>query len=190
MRLYEKILVLVIIIVLCLRGDPYISPDNQFAITGLTLFIVSISYLIGGYWLFRKAPENHKILSIIAGIALCPSVYYLHLLIEFRINESLEVAFLPNQLLFLFIGCLLLFKRKKLVEKPSIRGIFIRSGIVLFFTAFLYYVPAKYGIYRTVQSFLNSGNKSLQNNLKMVEYCNQFDIAYKKGNYEDALKYA
>jgi tetratricopeptide (TPR) repeat protein len=190
LRLYEKILAVIIVIVLGLRCNPNISPDNQHLYTSLALFVASISYLIGGYWLFRKNTKKLKALSILSGIALCPSVYDLHLLLEIKMHENIEYFLLPNQLLFVSLGVVLLFKRKSLTEKSSIIGIFIRSAIVAVFTSFLYFIPETSAISRNVLSFFNKGDIKLQYNLKMAEYYEKSKTAYAMGDCESALQYA
>jgi hypothetical protein len=190
LRNYEKIIVALTLLVLFSRALPSFDPEVKMESTRLTLMLLSISYLVGGYWLFRKNTKKLKVLSVIAGIALCPSVYYLHLLLEVKLYENIECFLLPNQLLFVVLGVVLLFKRKTLTEKKSIRGIFIRSVTVAVFTAFLYFIPATSAISRNVLSFFNGGNRSLQNNLKMAEYYGKSKTAYIKGDCESALQYA
>lgn len=191
MRNYEKILVTLSVITLVLRAVSSIDPATKLALTAFALMVLSVSYLVGGYWLFRKKDKKFEILSIIAGIVFCPSIFVSIYLLHIEKYEYIPFWIFPNQILFLCVGIFLIVKRKNEISKGAIRGIFIRSAIIAIFSSFLYYAPDSFSIVRDVMAFFNNGDKKLLNNLKMVEYYEKFKTAYYvKGDAEDALIYA
>ncbi len=186
MRRYEKI---ILIIFAAAFGLQLLAFPGKSALFALSTWLLSLSYLIGGYWLFNTKENKNNALSIISGVALSTSFFFLPYLIW--LNKDYYYNFLPiaNGLLFVGLGIYLFLKKKSETNFQNIKSIFIRSLIVLIVTSFFTYTPISFKPYRKIVYVLNNGRDYIQNNLLMFDYTEECEDAIEKGDCDRAIEY-
>jgi Tfp pilus assembly protein PilF len=164
---------------------------GKHALITLTVWLLSLSYLIGGYWLFNaKNTTSGIIFSIIAGFSFSISLFFFPFSIW--LNESYYYDYLPivNGLFFIVLGIYLFLNRKSELDLQKYKAIFIRSLVILIITSFFSYTPVTFKPYRKVLSALNNGNVDLQNNLLMFDYSERCEDAIANGDCDKAIEFA
>lgn len=148
MKLTERILIALFVLACVLRI--FHLPGGGL-LTVLSLFVLSVFYIVGGYWLLaygtkkESTYENNTALSILAGIALCFAI----------IGVLFRLMIWPGDFVELIAGCVftgavliagaILFK-----GKPNYyRQLFIRVGAVFFISLILLFVSGM-DVYRFV----------------------------------------
>ncbi|WP_034061287.1 tetratricopeptide repeat protein [Lacinutrix jangbogonensis] len=184
MKQYEKILLFIFGVSFLLQL--LVIPGDR-VLFALSTWLLCLSYLIGGYWLF-KAKENKKAISIISGIALASSLFNLPFLI--RINKVDYDYFLPvaNGLLFVFLLGYLFLYRKAKTDLQNIKLLVVRSLVILIITSFFTYTSINFKPYRSILYALNNGHDYIQNNLRMFDYVEECDDALDKGECDRAIQ--
>ncbi|MFT6334121.1 MAG: tetratricopeptide (TPR) repeat protein [Halioglobus sp.] len=187
MKRYEKIILIIFSIVLILQ--PFAFPGKG-ALFILATWLLSASYLFGGYWLFEAKENKRVVISIISGIVLSSSLFNLPHLI-WRYNESFY-NFLPiaNGLLFISLLGFLFLKRNSETNLRSIKLIFVRSLIILAVSSFFTYTPISFKPLRAILYSLNSGRVYIQANLRTFDYIEECEDALDKGECERAFQFA
>ncbi len=186
MRRYEKIILIIFAVSFGLQLLPL---PWQRPLLLLSIWLVSFSYLIGGYWLFSSKGNKNTALSILAGIAF--SVSLLFFPYSIWINKESFYNFLPiaNGLLFIFLGIYLFLKKNSETNLQNIRLIFLRSLVILVVTFFFTYTPISFKPYQKILYFLNTGHEDIQNNILMFDYTEQCEDAIEKGDCARAIEY-
>ncbi len=156
----------------------------------LVVWILALSYLIGGYWLFKPTSNREYFIPILAGVVFSLSLYALPFVI--RINEEpvFKILTSVNLIFFTALGIYLLIKRKSKTSLRPYKGIFIRSLIILIVVGFFAYGhPAYFKPYRFVVMALNKDNKRIVSNVRAYIYLDRSDEA-RRGDCDSALYYA
>jgi len=186
MKRYEKIILIIFVIVF---GLQFLAFSGKSALFVLSTCLLSVSYLIGGYWLFNISESKKIAIFIISGIALSTSLFFLPYLIW--LNKEYYYNFLPiaNGLLFVGLGIYLFLKRKSEINLKNVKLIFIRSFIVLIIASFFTYIPISFKPYLKILYVLNNGLGRNQNNLLMFDYKEECEDAIENGDCDRAIEY-
>src|SRR6185312_5021219 len=190
MRRYEKIALITSSLVLLSRFSPGIDANTKFESTSLVLYLVALSYIIGGYWIFRDKEKKKVFLPIIAGIALGTSFFCIPNLLRVWQGGFVPFLLLFNQLFFIGLGIYIFIKRKSNDQIKYLRSILLRSFIIGIFPGFLNYINPSNTIYAGIEGFFNNGNEPLMANLNMVKYAEEYKNAYAAGDCDKAIEYA
>lgn len=186
MKRYEKIILIFFAVAFGLQLFAFPGKSSLLA---LSSWLLSLSYFIGGYWLFNTKENKNIALSITSGIAFSTSVFFLPYLVW--LNEEYYYNFLPiaNGLLFIALGIYLFLNRKSVTNLQNLKFIFIRSLIILIVTSFFTYSPVSFKPYRKILYVLNNGRDYIQNNLLMFDYTEECEDAIEKGDCDRAIEY-
>ena len=188
MKLYEKILIGIIFL------TELISIFGGMEVWfRLAVWLLAISYLVGGYWLFNAKDKEHesKFISITAGLVFASALFTLPFTIRLN-RDSVLFEILPvfNIVFFIALGIYFIYKRKSENKNPIFKNIFIRSLFVLIVTCFFSYTPVSFKPYRYVLIALNYGNKHLVGNMQMFNYTEKFGKAMKNGDCDCTIEFA
>lgn len=164
-------------------------PDftGKAALFALTTWLLALSYLIGGYWLFNPKDNKKYFIPIVAGLVFAVSLSVLPFTIRIRTETVFEILPLLNVGLFLGLGIYQLIKRKAKDVVKNYKGVFIRSAIILTIVGFFSFTPVSFKPYRYVLIALNNGNDNLVGNMQMFNYTEEFEDALENGDCERAI---
>ncbi len=187
MKLFEKILLYPVILLFAISLIPYSFGVELIFHSLITL--LSISYIIGGYWLFNKKLNEKKFLPITAGIVLGMSLYTLPQFILLNQSSDLLTSTLPNVLLFIGLGIYYMTNRnsKKVIDET--KGVFLRSTLIMLVVGFFAYIPHTYNPKQHVLLALNMNDELHSSYIKMSINLNSVEIELKKGNCDEAIEY-
>ena len=135
MRRYEKIILIVFTFAFVLQ---LLAFPGKSALFALSTWLVSLSYLFGGYWLFNTIENKNVALSITSGIAMSISFFFLPNLVWCIREQYYNFLPIANGLLFIALGIYLFLNRKSETNFQIIKSIFLRSLIVLIITTPFY----------------------------------------------------
>ncbi len=186
MRRYEKIILIIFAVTLVLQ---LIDVSGSSELFPLSTWLLTLSYLIGGYWLFYTKENLRIALSITSGIALSTSLFFLPYLVWLNKEYYYNFFPIPNGVLFIALGIYLFLNRKSETNHQNIKSIFIRSLIILIVASFFTYTPISFKPYRKILYVLNNGRDNLQNNLLMFDYVEECADALKNGDCDRAIEY-
>ena len=189
MTRYEKIVLLLVLAALSWQTVP--TPGHVTALF-FSVWLLTLSYLVGGYWLFARSPAPPGWVRVVAGACLGVSLTSLVPAIDLRIQlEPIYNATpIANGVGSLALGIFLILRRQSREIQAAYRPLFWRSLVVLLGCAFLVYSPVTFGPYRAVMLALNQGNPLIHNNLLMFEYNQRRQQALVAQDYEAAIGYA
>ncbi len=167
-------------------------PDfaGKGALFALTTWLLALSYLIGGYWLFNPKENKKYSLPITAGVAFAVSIIAIPFIIRLRLENYYYFFPILNGLLCIGLATYLIANRKTEKITSSIKNIFKRAVIILAISSFFTYTPLSFKPFRKVLIALNNGNENLVNNLLMVEYTYEYEDAIDKGDCDRAIEFA
>ncbi len=188
MRLYEKILAGIVLILFAAQLIPNFPAKELLFF--LSICILALSYLIGGFWLLNPKNRKKYFIPIAAGLAFASSLLVLPFTVNINRDAAFEILPLLNAALFFSLGIYLLVKRNDSMIVERYRGIFIRSAVILLVVGFFSYLPISSEIYRNVLIAMNSGNKHTVSNVLMFDYKEEFEHAMENGNCDRAIIYA
>jgi hypothetical protein len=187
LRRYEKILTIIVIALFGLQIVPYFTIKQVFY---LAIWLLALSYLFAGFWLFNPKENKKYLLPITAGIAFAFSI----LAIPFLIRVNLEYFYyffpIPNGLLCIGLTIYLLAIRKKEKITASLKNLSKRAAILLVISCFFTYTPHSFKAFRKVLIVFNNGNDALVNNLLMFDYREESEAALDNGDCERAIEFA
>lgn len=184
MKSYEKIVLIIFALGFALQLFDF--PGNDILFLG-SAFLLSMSYLIGGYVLFNGVKHDFPFLYVISGIALSISIFFMPFLVWLKRDGFYDFVPVPSGLLLIGLGIYFFRKESK---NQDLKLILLRSFVVLFITSFFTYLPPTFKIYRKITYALNVGHPYIQTNLKMFDYASKYEVALKKGACNEAIKYA
>jgi hypothetical protein len=152
-------------------------------------FLLSLLYLIGGFWLFNPEEKKRIGIPVVGGLVFSVAVfslpYHIHLnhLQVYDYLPAANLVFLP------FIGVHCFLKGRLEPFYKFNRGLFIRSFIIALVTGFFAYLPADFPLFNKTVLFLNDkvANHAKQ---KMYYYEAKFEEAKESNNWKEALIYA
>ena len=145
---------------------------------------MSMSYLIGGYWLLGSKGQN-QLIAIVSGI--CFSTSLITLIFTTRAINKTVNDYLPllNIGLFLYLG-IYTFRKKS----NSYIGAIFRSIIISVFVGFFAYAPISFKFYRNTIIAINDGNDNLISNMKMFDFREKFSDSIDIGDCDEAIQNA
>ncbi|WP_338761444.1 tetratricopeptide repeat protein [Bernardetia sp. ABR2-2B] len=187
MKLYEKIILGLFVVFIFIQLFDFTGATFLLVVSNLLL---SLSYLIGGYWLLNDSEKENNTVSIVAGVVFGLALFFFWKKIMPDTNNYTLYFPVPNIIFCLLIAILLFIKRKEKVFVNKNKLILIRSFVITLFTAFFFYIPTDFIPYTSVIYYLNAPRKHLQHNLKVVEYNKKTETALKNEEYEKAIDYA
>ena len=189
MTRYEKIVVLLVLAAIGWQTVP--TPGHSAALF-FSVWLLTLSYLVGGYWLFARSPAPPGWVRVVIGACLGLSLTSLVPAIDLRIQSEpiYNAAPVANGIGSLALGIFLILRRQSREVQVTYRPVFWRSLVVLLGCAFLLYTPVTFGPYRTVMIVLNRGNPLIHNNLLIFEYDQQRQQALAAQDYGAAIGYA
>ncbi len=185
LRLYEKILIGLVLILFGVQLLPWFT--GKVALFRLATLILSLSYLLGGYWLLNASDTKKYFIPIVAGIAFATSLSTLSFTITMRKETILKMLPLLNAGLFLGLGTYMFTKRKVKDIVKNYKGVFIRSTILLTVVGFFSYTPISVKPYRYISIALNNGSFYRISNIQMFNYMDEFYDAMENGDCERAI---
>jgi len=134
MSRYEKIILFIFAVAF---GLQLLVFPGKTALFTVSTWLLSLSYLFGGYWLFNTTENKKIVLPIISGIALSASLFFLPYLVWLKKEYYYNFLPIANALLCVTLGIYLFLKRKSASNFQNIKSIFIRSFVVLIVVSFL-----------------------------------------------------
>lgn len=164
-------------------------PDftGKAALFGLAIWVLALSYLIGGYWLLNPKDNKKYFIPIVAGVAFATSLSVLPFTIRVRKESIFEILPLLNAGLFLGLAIYIIIRRNAENVVKLQKGVFIRSAIILTVVGFFSYTPVSFKPYRYILIALNNGNDYLVDNIQMFNYTEEFEDALESGDCERAI---
>ena len=182
MTRYEKVLLLLLLLFLGLSITT-ISGGNALFFLGL--WVLAISYLFGSYWLFNRETVAVPI-KIAAGAAFATAI------ISFDytsgVGQNIIYKLLPaiNGVFCIGLGSYLLFHHGEMAFS-ALRGLWLRSVVLLGISAFFAYCPMEFWPYRKALIMLNHGQEKIVSNLRMFDYREEYDAAMDREDYAGAV---
>lgn len=185
MRLYEKILIGLVLFFFTIQLLPYFPGKAVLFAIGIGL--LAVSYLIGGFWLLNATSRKKYFIPIIAGIAFAASLVTLPFAI--RMNKDIVFQILPFLNIVFFIGMtlFLIINRKSKEIVSNYKSIYIRSSVILIVVSFFAYAPISFKPYRAALITLNNDDEDLISNIQMFQYREEFEDAMENGDCERAI---
>ena len=187
MKKYEKIIICLFVVFTFLQLFDFAGASFLLVVSN---FLLSLSYLIGGYWLLNTSNKENSKISILAGIVFGLALFFFWKQILIDTERYTDFFPIPNIIFCVVIAILLFVKRKQKDFVKQTKPIFTRSLVISLFTAFFFYIPIDFTPYTLVIYYLNAPREYLQHNLKIVEYNKKTETALKNEEYEKAIEYA
>ena len=156
----------------------------------LAIWILALSYFIGGYWLLNFKQKKEYLIPIIAGIVFGTSLAVLPFAIRTIKTTIVQILPIINVALFIFLGVLTLTKRENDNDSFNYTGILFRSALILVIVCFFSYTPYSLKLHRDIIIFLNYESKEIVANMQMINYSQEFEKAIKVGDCDSAIKFA
>lgn len=189
MKKYEKTL-LTLLAVLIFATLVFPSSIYLFVPSFFTIWLLGLSYFLGGHSLFYIAKEKEAYLPLFAGLSYGPAVITLSLSTSLQQPDYFVYFPIPAILLTIGLVIYILLKRKKGGIDKEIRMIFYRGLVISLITSFFLYTPETFKPYRKVLMTLNSGDSSLAGNIAMMDAIMESETAASKGDCDKAIQYA
>lgn len=164
---YEKLLLLLFFLALALQVAG-VTPSA--GLLWLSMWLLGLSYLLGGRWLFPDQAAFSASFYVIAGV--CFGTSLISMLYTFRVQRDYFSLLLPvlNALFCAGLGFHLLTQKGNQEHLPVLRGLWLRSVILFGIAALFAYTPIVFTPYRAALLVLNRGDEGLTNNLLMHDY--------------------
>lgn len=189
MKKYEKILLLILgvltLATLLLPGSVYL-----FACSFLLIWLLGLSYFLGGHSLFYTSKEKEAYLPLFAGLSYGPAVVTLSLSTSLQAPDYFIYFPIPALLLTLGLSIYILIKRKKGGIDAEVRAIFYRGLAISLLSSFFLYTPESFKPFRMVLLTLNKGNSSISDNIRMMHYLHESKTALDQNDCDLAIEYA
>jgi predicted transcriptional regulator len=163
---------------------------GKSALFTLATWVLAVSYLIGGYWLFNQKDNRYYFLPITAGLAFAVSIIAIPLIIRLGLDNS--YYFFPILNLLLCIGLTVYAIKNRNTNRLTfaIKSVFKRSIVILAVSSLFTYTPISFKPYRHILIALNNGDEFLINNLLMFDYIEECEKALDKSDCDRAIVYA
>ena len=188
MKRYEKLLIIIVVVFSGLQLLPNFA--GRLGFFTLTTWLLALSYLIGGYWLFNSKDNREYFLPIVSGVAFAVSIVAIPFITRLRLEDFYYFLPVPNGLLCIGLTAYLIVNRKTENITPSIKNILKRSVIILAISSFFTYTPASFKPFREILMVINSDSEYLVNNLLMFEYGEEYENALENNDCDKAIEFA
>lgn len=189
MKKYEKILLtllgILILATLLLSNSIYLFVSYFF-----TIWLLGLSYFLGGHSLFYISKEKEAYLPLISGLSYGPAVVTLSLSTSLQAPDYFVYFPIPTLLLTVGLAIYILSTRRKGRIDTEIRMIFYRGLVLSLVSSFFLYTPESFKPYRKVLIQLNKGNEFVTNNLLMMDNTYESEAAIDENNCDIAINYA
>ncbi|WP_035564078.1 tetratricopeptide repeat protein [Hymenobacter sp. IS2118] len=187
MTRYEKYLLYLLLSLLVLQATG-ISTSNTYL--WLCIWLLALSYIVGGRWLFKDQQAFSTSFYVVAGICLGTSLVSLSFTLRVR-HEPLEVL-LPvlNGIFCVGLGIYFYRHRAHQPEQNSLRGLWLRSAVLLVFAGFFASTPISFTPYRLALLAFNRGDVRMTSNLLMHHHRIAAQEAMRKKDYAAAISNA
>ena len=184
MTRYEKTLLYLLLALLVLQATR-VTASNSFL--WLCLWLLALSYMVGGCWLFTDRKHFSTSFYVLAGICLSASLVSLSYTLRVR-HEPFEVL-LPvlNGILCLGLGFYLFRHRVHKSEQTALRGLWLRSAVLLVFASFFAFTPVTFAPYRWALLAFNRGDDRTTSNILMHHHRLAAQAAMADKDYPSAI---
>ena len=188
MKLYEKVLIGIVTV---LFGTQLFNFPGNVVLFLFAIWLLGISYAIGGYKLFNPKDKTTLVISIFAGIAFAVAIVTLPFTIRLNLGFFCEISPIFNAA-FLVVSVIYVYIKRKSKQAllKDTKNIFIRSLIILVVTSFFAYCPISFKPYKKIVLALNVSDQYLVNNILMFSYSEDSEDAIKNGDCDLAIEYA
>ncbi|SFQ59238.1 tetratricopeptide repeat protein [Hymenobacter arizonensis] len=187
MTRYEKFLLFLLLFLVVLQATE-ITPRNSFL--WLCIWLLALSYIVGGRWLFKDRKVFSTSFYVLAGICLGTSLVSLSFTLRAR-HESFEVLLPALNGVFCFgLGIYLFRQRAQKQDTKALRGLWWRSAVLLALAGFFAFSPITLAPYRVALLAFNRGDDYITSNLLMHNYRAAAQAAIAEGNYSAAISNA
>lgn len=188
MKRYEKILTIIVVVLFSMQLFPdFAGKGGLFA---LSTWLLALSYLIGGHWLFNPKENRKYFLPITASVAFAVSIIAIPFIIRVNLEDYYYYFPILNGFLCIGLATYLIVNRRTEKITSSFKNIFKRAIIILAVSSFFTYTPISFKPFRKVLIALNNGNEQLVNNLLMFDYTEEYENSIDKGDCENAIEFA
>jgi len=188
MKRYEKISTIIVVGLFVVQLFPNFA--GKSALFALTIWLLALSYFIGGYWLFNQKDNRKYFLPVTAGLVFGVSIIAIPLIIRLRLDDSYYFFPILNGLLCIGLTVYAIKNRNTDNLTSSIKSILKRAVVILAVSSFFTFTPISFKPYRHILIALNNGNECLVNNLLMFDYTEECEEALDKGDCDRAIEYA
>lgn len=189
MKKYEKFLVRFIASVFAIYILFPIAHITSVIFT-LTVWLLAISYLFGGYWLFNTDKNEKTILSIVAGIVFLFGIFPIPLAIQLEFFNDPPLFPLLTGLLALGLAVYIFWNRKNNKVSKDILFIFYRACVISVISFSFLYTPMSFKPFRTLLFALNKGDTPKTKYLFMIDYSYAFIEALGNNDCDAAIQFA
>lgn len=181
MKKYEKIILILYFGLIFLQ---LFDLPGKISFLNIGRFLLLLSYIVGGYWLFKNKDINNTFLLILSGIIIGVATYPIPSLIWVYKLDYYNYTPIPN-LILLIILIILYLKGKRYYKL-----ILFRSLLLGILTVFLTYTPVSFKPYRELLYAFNNGSPSIQSNMLMFDYTSIYKDALENKNFDVAINFA
>ena len=184
MTRYEKVLLLLLLLFLLLNVA---AVTGGFSLFFLGLWVLTISYLLGSYWLFDQDVIAVPI-RLTAGVCFALAVISFNYTSGVELSTLLKLLPVANGLFSIGLGGYLLLHRRE-AAGPALRGLWFRSVMLLAVSGFFAYCPISFWPYRKALIALNHSRENIVSNIRMFDYWAEYDAAMDQKDYPAAVAY-
>ncbi len=187
MTRYEKYLLYLLLALLALQGAEI---TNTNSLSWLCIWLLALSYMVGGRWLFKDQKHFSASFYVLAGICLGTSLISLSFTLRVR-HESFEVL-LPvlNGFFCVGLGIYLFRHRAHKLAQNTLSGLWLRSAVLLAFAGFFASTPITFMPYRLALLAFNRGDVRMTSNLLMHHHRIAAQEAMQTKDYASAISNA
>lgn len=161
----------------------------QAGTVAVIFFLLSLLYLIGGFWLFNPEEKKRIGIPVVGGLVFSVAVFSLPYHIHLNHLQVYDYLPLGNLIFLCFISLYFFWKGKSEVFYKANRGLFTRSLIIALVSSFFAYMPADFPPYNSAVLFVNDMVRT-HSKQKMYYYEAKFEEAKERKNWEEALNFA
>jgi hypothetical protein len=181
MKKSEKILIIVILslfIGLLIFGHPFTTPLL------ISTSILSICYIVGGFYFFNYQNNKDKLL-LLAGIILGAALAVFTFTLWFPITIFRKILVSTNIIFSIVLVGLWIYKKDNFNKK--LKYIFFRSIAIAVFTSFVTFSSVHFNIYRNLLLRMLTPDSSRSNNLLMFEKIDAYKGLMNSKKYDLAI---
>lgn len=154
----------------------------------LSIFLLGLTYLIGGFYLF-KSLDLRTSLKIISGFLLGIPILALPFIISLQRSDYRIYLIIPVSVLLVFITSKDLSSTNKKAQFKKHNALLIRLSLCILVFTFFAFASPKNGFYRTIAKTLNNDIPSLVHNLNGFDFYRKSKKAKQKSDFINAIKY-
>lgn len=156
----------------------------------LANWLLALSYLFAGFWLFNLKENRKYFLPIASGVSFAFAIIAIPHIIRLNLEQIFYFFPIPNGLLCICLAIYLIAYRKTEKITSNVKNISKRAIIILVISSFFTYMPISFKPFRKVLIAINNGNEHLVNNILMFDFNEESELAIDKGDCDRAIEFA